>query len=64
MRVCLAYRQYASKRIAKDPEFAQAVKALYGKKVMCFCSNGTRNKKRRCALRLWVCASSRCQIFG
>lgn len=45
LRVCLAYRQYASKRIAKDPEFAEAVKALYGKKVMCFCSNGTRSKK-------------------
>lgn len=45
LRVCLAYRQYAAERIAKDPEFAQAVKALYGEKVMCFCSNGTRNKK-------------------
>ena len=45
LRVCLAYRAYATKRIAEDPEFAQAVKALYGKKVMCFCSNGTCSKK-------------------
>lgn len=45
LRVCLAYRAYAAKRIAEDPKFANAVRALHGKKVVCFCSNGTRNKK-------------------
>ena len=45
LRVCLAYRAYAAKRIAEDPEFAKAVKELYGKKVVCFCSNGTCSKK-------------------
>lgn len=45
LRVCLAYRTYCAKRIAEDPEFAKAVCALYGKNVMCFCSNGTRSKK-------------------
>lgn len=45
MRVCLAYRAYCAKRIAEDKTFAKAVKALYGKKVVCFCSNGTRSKK-------------------
>ena len=45
LRVCLAYRAYAARRIAEDKAFAEAVKSLYGKKVVCFCSNGTRSKK-------------------
>ena len=45
LRVCLAYRAYAAKRIAEDPEFASSVRALHGKKVVCFCSNGTGSKK-------------------
>lgn len=45
LRVCLAYRAYAAKRIAEDPEFANSVRALHGKKVVCSRSNGTSNKK-------------------
>lgn len=45
LRVCLAYRAYVAKRIAENPEFASSVRALHGKKVVCFCSNGTRNKR-------------------
>ena len=42
LRVCLACRAYTAKRIAEDKAFAETVKSLYGKKVMCFCPNGTR----------------------
>ena len=44
VKVCLQYHNYLREKV-KDPEFRQAVKALKGKNVVCFCSNGTCSRK-------------------
>lgn len=43
IRVCMEYRTYLANKIANSPAFANEVRKLYKKNLVCFCSNGTQS---------------------
>lgn len=43
LRVCMEYRTYLANKIANNPAFANEVRKLYKKNLVCFCSNGTKS---------------------
>lgn len=43
LRVCMEYRTYLANKIATNPAFANEVRKLYKKNLVCFCSNGTQS---------------------
>lgn len=44
-KVCIDYRNWLANKIKTDQAFREKVKALKGKNVACFCSNGKRLRK-------------------
>ena len=58
---CLSYRYYLIDRVKNDETFRQAVKELYGKTLVCYCSNGTTSVEdgaRYCHAHILVAAAN------